>query len=323
MNDILSVVMPAFNAQDYAEEAIKSVLLQTVKNWELIIVDNASTDKSLEIFKKYEKIDSRIKVIKHKKNKGAAASRNTAIKNTNQNSKLVFMLDSDDRMLPDTLYEQKKFMDLNPEASVVGCLGEYLDAKGEVFGKTSSSFYTRSDFDKLLKNRKNIGIMHSGACFNKEIFNKLGGYDTSKRFLDDMDLWHRFADNGYIILVQKKVLVQYRIHSKSTVTGNFVKYFLAMEWEKKNRFINKNNLKKESFDEYYNNFNNQNFLLKINLLRDIYAKKYLRDILLYRASKNYIGILKNGILTLLLNPNLAFRTLIRLIDYIKDKIQCK
>ena len=60
MNDILSVVMPAFNAQDYAEEAIKSVLLQTVKNWELIIVDDASTDKSLEIFKKYEKIDSRI-----------------------------------------------------------------------------------------------------------------------------------------------------------------------------------------------------------------------------------------------------------------------
>ena len=55
----------------------------------------------------------------------------------------------------------------------------------------------------------------------------------------------------------------------------------------------------------------------------IYAKKYLRDILLYRASKNYIGILKNVILTLLLNPNLAFKSLIRLIDYIKDKIQGK
>jgi glycosyltransferase involved in cell wall biosynthesis len=323
MNDILSVVMPAFNVQDYAEESIKSVLLQTEKNWELIIVDDASTDKSLEIFKKYEIIDNRIKVIKHQKNRGPSATRNTAIKNTNQNSKLVFMLDSDDMLLPEALCEQKKFMDLNPVASVVGCLAEYLDAKGEVFGKSSSSFYTRSDFDKLLKNRKNIGMIHTGACFKKEIFNKLGGYDTSKRFLDDMDLWHRYADNGYIILVQKKVLVQYRIHSKSTVTKNFVKYFLAMEWEKKNRFINKNNLKKESFDEYYNNFNNQNFLLKINLLRDIYAKKYLRDILLYRASKNYIGILKNVILTLLLNPNLAFKSLIRLIDYIKDKIQGK
>ena len=111
MNDILSVVMPAFNVQDYAEESIKSVLLQTEKNWELIIVDDASTDKSLEIFKKYEIIDNRIKVIKHQKNRGPSATRNTAIKNTNQNSKLVFMLDSDDMLLPEALCEQKKFME--------------------------------------------------------------------------------------------------------------------------------------------------------------------------------------------------------------------
>ena len=164
---------------------------------------------------------------------------------------------------------------------------------------------------------------HTGVCFKKDIFNKLGGYDKSKRIVEDLDLWHRFVDNGYIILVQKKVLVQYRIHSNSMVTENFVKYYLAVEWEKKNRFINKDNLKKQSFEEYYNHFNNQNFLLKINLLRDIYAKKFRRDILLQMASKNYMGILKNIILTFLLNPNLAFKTLIRLVDYIKYKIQKK
>ena len=323
MNNIVSVVMTAFNVEDYVEESIKSVLLQTEKNWELIIVDDASTDRTLEILKKYEIIDSRITVIEHKKNKGAAEGRNTAIKNTNLNSKLVFILDSDDKMLPETLYEQKKFINANPEASVAGCLAQYLNAKGEVFGKSSSSFYTRSDFDKLVKNRKNIGVGHTGVCFKKNIFNKLGGYDKSKRIVEDLDLWHRFVDNGYIILVQKKVLVQYRIHSNSMVTENFVKYYLAVEWEKKNRFINKDNLKKQSFEEYYNHFNNQNFLLKINLLRDIYAKKFRRDILLQMASKNYMGILKNIILTFLLNPNLAFKTLIRLVDYIKYKIQKK
>jgi len=323
MNNIVSVVMPAFNAQEYLEESIKSVLLQTEKNWELIIVDDASTDRTLEILKKYEKIDNRIKVVEHKENGGMSAARNTAIKNTNQNSNLVFMLDSDDIALPDSLYEQKKFINANPEASVVGCLAEYINTKAEAFGKTSSAFYTRSDFDKLVKNRKNIGMIHTGVCFKKNIFNKLGGYDNSKLLLDDMELWHRFVDNGYIILVQKKVLVQYRMHEKSVVHDKFVKIQLVKEWEKKNRFTNKDNLKKQSFEEYYNDFNNRNFFLKANLLRDIYAKKYLREVLLHRASKNYIGIFKNLTLVFFLNPSLTLKTFIRLIDYIKDKIQKK
>lgn len=76
----ISVIIPAYNSQEYIQEAIESVINQTLKSIEIILVDDGSTDKTLEICQKYSRLDQRIKVI-HQQNKGISAARNIGIKN--------------------------------------------------------------------------------------------------------------------------------------------------------------------------------------------------------------------------------------------------
>ena len=82
IDDLVSIIMPAYNAEKYIAEAIESVLKQTYTNWELIIVNDCSTDATEQIIKKYQKQDYRIKLYSLLNNQGVANARNTAIQNT-------------------------------------------------------------------------------------------------------------------------------------------------------------------------------------------------------------------------------------------------
>lgn len=110
MKELVSIIMPSYNTERYISESIKSVINQTYKNWELLIVDDCSTDSTDEIIKKfcYEK---RIKYFKNKKNSGAAVSRNKALKEAK--GKWIAFLDSDDLWFPEKLEKQIEFMKRN------------------------------------------------------------------------------------------------------------------------------------------------------------------------------------------------------------------
>lgn len=107
MNDTVSIIMPSYNTADFISETIESVLAQTYTNWELIIVDDCSTDHTDEVVKPYLK-DSRIIYIKNDKNSGAAGSRNRALRKAT--GKWIAFLDSDDLWLPEKLEKQLSFM---------------------------------------------------------------------------------------------------------------------------------------------------------------------------------------------------------------------
>lgn len=111
IDDLVSIIMPAYNAEKYIEEAIQSVLKQTYTNWELIIVNDCSTDKTEQIIKKYQEQDQRIRLCSLIKNKGVANARNTAIKNAV--GRYLAFLDSDDMWLPEKLEKQINFMKKN------------------------------------------------------------------------------------------------------------------------------------------------------------------------------------------------------------------
>lgn len=110
MSELVSIIMPSFNTAKYIEESIKSVLAQTYTNWELIIVDDCSTDNTDEIVQPFLS-DDRIKYFKNEKNSGAAVSRNKALREAN--GKWIAFLDSDDLWLPEKLERQISFMTAN------------------------------------------------------------------------------------------------------------------------------------------------------------------------------------------------------------------
>lgn len=110
MNDLVSIIMPSYNTAKFIEETISSVLAQTYTNWELVIIDDCSTDDTDEIIMPYL-MDLRIKYIKNEKNSGAAISRNRALREAK--GKWIAFLDSDDLWHPEKLEKQIAFMEKN------------------------------------------------------------------------------------------------------------------------------------------------------------------------------------------------------------------
>ena len=109
MNELVSIIMPSYNTARYISDSINSVLSQTYNNWELIIVDDCSTDNSIDVIKSFE--DSRIILLQNENNSGAALSRNYALREAK--GKWIAFLDSDDMWLPTKLSEQISFMESN------------------------------------------------------------------------------------------------------------------------------------------------------------------------------------------------------------------
>lgn len=118
MEKLVSIITPCYNSQDFIQETIQSVLDQSYKNWEMIIVDDHSRDDSVKLIKKYTTQDSRIKCIGLKENSGAAVCRNIAIKEAKGD--YIAFLDSDDLWFPYKLEKQIRFMEKNGYALTYG-----------------------------------------------------------------------------------------------------------------------------------------------------------------------------------------------------------
>ena len=134
--DLVSIIMPSYNTAAYIEDAVQSVIAQTYKNWELIIVDDCSTDNTDEIVTKFL-IDPRIRYLKNDKNKGAAFSRNNALREARR--RWMAFLDSDDLWLPQKLERQISFMIKN------GYSFTYTDYRTCVNGKWLTYINTAPD----------------------------------------------------------------------------------------------------------------------------------------------------------------------------------
>jgi len=107
-NELVSIITANYNCEKFIDDTVNSVLNQTYQNWEMIIVDDVSSDRSIEIIKKYVEKDSRIKLIQLKENSGAAVARNTAIEEAN--GRFIAFLDSDDLWTENKLEKQISFM---------------------------------------------------------------------------------------------------------------------------------------------------------------------------------------------------------------------
>lgn len=133
---LVSVVMPVYNAQKYVGQAIKSILRQTYRNFELIIVNDASTDRSLQIIKRYKKrYPRKIKIIdlKENLNKGGDACANEGLKVAR--GKYIARMDADDVAVHERLAKQVAFLEGNPEVFLVGSNAYVIDQKGEIMGE--------------------------------------------------------------------------------------------------------------------------------------------------------------------------------------------
>ncbi|MCK4454169.1 glycosyltransferase [Candidatus Parcubacteria bacterium] len=189
---LVSIILPTYNRATYIRKAIESVLSQTYRGFELIIIDDGSTDETPKIISEFKRKDARVKCMTNKPNIGLVKSLNKGVKNAQ--GKYIARLDDDDFWCDKgKLEKQVKFLENNPSYVAVGGGVIRVDATGK-----ETSRHLLSENDKDLKNSMllNNSFVHSTVVFKKEIWEMVGGFDESLDFSEDWDLWLRFGKIG-------------------------------------------------------------------------------------------------------------------------------
>jgi len=202
-NPKISVIMSVYNGMPYLKEAVKSILNQTYKNFEFIIVEDGSTDGSWKYLKSLK--DRRIKLIKNSKNLGLAASLNKALGLAQGD--YVARMDADDLSLPKRLEEQVKFFKNHPSIDICGTWADIIDQNGNVIGE--KKYPTNSnDIRKALSFYN--PIIHPSLMIRKMVFDELKGYDANFDYAEDYDLLMRARKKFSMANLPKK-LIKWRI----------------------------------------------------------------------------------------------------------------
>jgi len=186
---LVSVAMPAYNCEKYVAEAIESIINQTYTNWELICVDDGSTDRTLEIMQEYAAKDPRIRVYTNKENRGRPYTRNKGI-NLAQGA-MIAVQDADDVSLPHRLEEGVEILATDPDIALVGAGSIVVDEDGEEIGRFVPPLLTES-LDAILA-RHNVPFGHGSVLVKAGAVRAVGGYDEFFSVADDYDLYVRMA----------------------------------------------------------------------------------------------------------------------------------
>lgn len=205
LNPRISVVIPTYNRTDFLPKDMQSVLNQTYRDWEMIIVDDGSIDKTEEVVKGYK--ESRIRYITHKYNLGLSAARNTGIKNSR--GKYIAFLDSDDEWFPEKISCQMNIFQKEDSKCGVVCTGGYKIKGNQIMSKKSVPINLDSFYEKFLF--ENI-TWTSNVLVKKECFKKAGLFDENLESCEDWDMWIRIA-KYYKFIFLETTLVKYVIHS--------------------------------------------------------------------------------------------------------------
>ncbi len=205
----VTVLMPVYNGEKFLREAIDSILNQSFSDFELIIINDGSSDSSLSIVNSYD--DSRIKLINNIVNKGLVYSRNKGI--AEARGKYIAMLDCDDVAYPQRLMRQFIFLENHPEYLMVGSGIETIDDKNNSLGLSINICKDDEVGSRLIFG--NI-FTQSSIMINRRIFANYK-YREEAPFSEDYDLWIRLAENNSIINLPE-ALIKYRLHSGSTGT---------------------------------------------------------------------------------------------------------
>lgn len=198
--------MSVFNGTPYLPQAIDSVLGQTFREFELIIVNDASTDATSKILRSYQ--DSRIMMMENERNLGLATSLNHALGVAR--GEYIARQDADDISYPDRFASQVALLDAHPQVGVVGATVEWIDEQGnptQIWRKC----YTNAEIQENLL--RFCCLVHGSTMYRSQAIRDMGGYDEKMRTGQDYDLWLRMSE-GWDIVCLPEVLYQYRKHAE-------------------------------------------------------------------------------------------------------------
>ncbi|MDH3347173.1 MAG: glycosyltransferase [Desulfobulbaceae bacterium] len=204
----ISVLMPVYNAEHYLPMAVESILNQSFKDFEFIIINDGSTDNSLNILEHYANQDNRIHLIS-RENKGLVATLNEGIGYAK--APLIARMDADDISLPERLQKQYSHMIKHSDCVACGTAFQYLLPDGEKGPVFSVPTDHRSIDGSFMRKVDSFGMLHPSTIMKKESLIKINGYREEFIHAEDNDLFLRLAEVGDLNNISE-VLFYYRLH---------------------------------------------------------------------------------------------------------------
>ena len=206
---LVSVIIPCFNSEKYVDEAIESILKQSYKNLEIIITDDASTDKTCSKLEIFAQIDNRVNLIRHESNKGLVYTLNEMIDIASGD--YIARMDSDDVSDEDRIKKQVCFMQNNPDIDVCGSNALIIDKNGKTLGKRVLPT-SNGDIRKLISIVNDM--VHPSIMGKTKIF-KENKYDPNFVHAEDYELWCRLMfERNHIFANISEYLIKYRINDE-------------------------------------------------------------------------------------------------------------
>jgi teichuronic acid biosynthesis glycosyltransferase TuaG len=235
-NPLISIIIPAYNASNFLLETLESVKQQTYTNWEIVLVNDCSTDNTIKLAEQFaEQVSNSVKIITNKTNSGVSICRNTAVKDASGD--WLALLDSDDVWLPNHIETLINEVENDTDLNVVysGCL-VFLDEVKNIIFKQEITDNILNNFNVSLFTHQ-IGINPCTILINKNSWDKTGGMVQKLHPVEDKDLFITIAKQGGKFKFSKYHTALYRKHSNgSAASNNAAKMALANIYLNENHF---------------------------------------------------------------------------------------
>ena len=216
----ISVVLPVYNAEAYVREAVESILAQSFTDFELIAIDDGSTDGSGAILRELAARDTRI-VLVERPNGGLVSALNEGIKMARAD--LIARMDADDVAMPERFALQHARMVQEPEPAVLGSFIRVMDKDGDIMHLGKYPLTPKAAVRCL---ERGCPVIHPTVMMRRDAVLKAGGYRKAFSHAEDYDLWLRMSDLGYAIANLPQLLLNYREHGANVS---------AVHWEAQRR----------------------------------------------------------------------------------------
>lgn len=212
----LTVLMSVYNGARYLEIAIKSILEQTFRDFDFLIIDDASVDETSSILARFSQQDSRIKIITNEENYGLAYSLNRGIEAAT--TTWIARMDADDIAIRDRLEKQMKYLAENPQTDILGGYALDINESGEILGERK----VPTDHNNIVKFIWTNPLIHPTVLFRRSAILKIGSYSdkTRQRIPEDYHLWFRACAAGLRFANLPEPLIYYRFSEQNFVRNN-------------------------------------------------------------------------------------------------------
>lgn len=301
---ILSVILPVYNQENYLKETVESILNQSFKDFELLIMDDGSTDSSAMIIRQFELKDKRIKAY-FGINGGKSFVTNQLVEKAN--SDWCVFLDADDVMLPERIEKQYRFHIANPFADASSCDCYYINEKGDMFGtQRYHGLSTIEDF-KISSGKGLITCSYTGLMISKKVFIETGGLVSKFEPCEDFEFFNRLADRGYILLIIPVVLMKYRIHATAITVKKPLLVLEMVLFVEHCIQLRRSGKPEITFNEFEKMQTGKPWWKKLNRKRFAYSMIYFRNAGFSILSKKYGAFIWQITFSLVLSPAYVFK----------------